>query len=393
MARDPDEWPILREHVYASGRHAWLVDCGTFRLNGKPKRERYFYELKKDAESKRDLLRVQRKNEGRSAFEIEPAEREDARKALEYLKPHGVSLRAAARFYLDNLDVIQSQKLVPEVVKEMLDAKRQDGRSNRYIRDIRVRLTAFGEAFKDRMIHDIKTGNLESYLRSLEVGPVSRNNVKRLLGVLFSFAVKRRYTLSNPAKDTEKANVVVEKPGVLTLDETRSLLAAASPDILPAIAIGLFAGLRPESEIWRLDWSNIDFKEMEIDVGKSKNVASHRFVKISENLREWIVSYAQSTGPVSPDKTGYFDRLRRTRDKAARELEEVGGNSDNLRAWPSDCLRHTYASYHFGAFKNAHETAEQLGHGGSLTMFYRHYRNRVRESDAKTFWVIRPTCS
>jgi integrase/recombinase XerD len=370
-----------------------MVDCGTIHLNGKAKRERYFYELKKEAESKRDLLRVQRKNQGQAAFELEPAEREDARKALEFLKPHGVSLREAARFYLDNLDVIQSQKFVPEVVKELLTAKRQDGRSDRYIRDIRVRLTAFGEAFKDRLVHDIKTAELESYLRSLTAGPVSRNNVRRLLGVLFSFAVKRRYALSNPAKETERANAVIEKPGILTLDEVPSLLTSATPEILPAIVIGLFAGLRPESEIWRLDWSSIDLEERTIDVGKSKNVASHRFVKISDNLAEWLKPYFKGSGRVSPTKAGYFDRVRLTREKAAKRREENGGNASNLRDWSSDCLRHTYASYHFGAFKNAHETAEQLGHGRSLTMFYRHYRNRVKEVDAQAFWEIRPSTS
>jgi integrase/recombinase XerD len=391
MARSPDEWPILREHSYKSGLKVWLVDCGTARINDKPRRERYFYKLKKDAETKRDLLRVQRKNEGQSSFELSPAEREDARVALELLKGHAASLRQVARFYLDNLDVIRSQKHVLEVVQELLSAKQQDGRSDRYLRDIRVRLTAFGESFKDRLVHDIKSAELEDYLRSLQVGAVSRNNVKRLLGVLFAFAVKRRYALSNPAKETEKANVTTEKPGILTLTEAKSLLCVAPPEMLPALAIGLFAGLRPEAETWHLDWSNVDLSERLIDIGKSKNIASHRFVKISDNLAEWLKPYAVSTGRISPQKTVYFKRVREARAKAAKQLEDDGVNARNLRIWPSDCLRHTYASYHFGAFKNAHETAEQLGHGGSLTMFYRHYRNRVKESDAKAYWEIRPS--
>jgi hypothetical protein len=39
------------------------------------------------------------------------------------------------------------------------------------------------------------------------------------------------------------------------------MLEAATPDFLPVIALGLFAGLRPESEIWRLAWSNIGFED------------------------------------------------------------------------------------------------------------------------------------
>jgi integrase len=390
MARDADEWPILREHVYPSGRKAWMVDCGTVRINGKVKRERYFYELKKDAESKRDLLRVQSKNEGQAAFELEPSQRDDAKKALEILSPHGATLRQAARFYVEHLDVISNRTPVSDVVAELLEAKAQDGRSQAYIADIKVRLNAFATAFDGRIIHEIKPAELESYLRSLAVGAVSRNNVKRLLGVLFSFAVKRRYTLKNPAAETGRATITQDKPGILTLPEARALVKAAPPDILPAIAIGLFAGLRPEAEVWRLTWAQIDLKERLIDVSKSKNLASHRFVKISDNLADWLKPYADRAGAVSTTERQYFREIAGTRKKAVEELEKAEADASNLRQWPSDCMRHTYASYHFGKHKNAHETAEQLGHGGSLTMFYLHYRNRVKESDATAFWEIRP---
>jgi integrase len=227
-------------------------------------------------------------------------------------------------------------------------------------------------------------------LRSLKVGAVSRNNVKRLLGVLFSFAVKRRYTLKNPAVETDRATVTQDKPGILTLPEVRALLKSAKPDILPSIAIGLFAGLRPEAEVWRLTWSQIDLKDRSIDVSKSKNLASHRFVKISDNLADWLKPHADKTGAVSPTERQYFREIVSARQKAVEELGKVEVDASNLRQWPSDCMRHTYASYHYGKQKNAHETAEQLGHGGNLTMFYRHYRNRVKESDATAFWEIRP---
>ena len=62
------------------------------------------------------------------------------------------------------------------------------------------------------------------------------------------------------------------------------MLEAATPDFLPVIAIGLFAGLRPESEIWRLVWAHIDLEDRTIDVQKSKNDASVRHVQISDNF-------------------------------------------------------------------------------------------------------------
>jgi hypothetical protein len=47
---------------------------------------------------------------------------------------------------------------------------------------------------------------------------------------------------------------------VFTVDELRRLLDSARPEILPALAIGGFAGLRSE-EIIRLDWSEVKLAE------------------------------------------------------------------------------------------------------------------------------------
>jgi integrase len=150
-------------------------------------------------------------------------------------------------------------------------------------------------------------------------------------------------------------------------------------------------GLRPEAEIWRLDWSHIDLDERLIDINKSKNVASHRHVRISDNLFAWLKPHAKKRGPLTLLDEPYFRRMRETRERAALKLEKENKPTDNLREWPSDCLRHTYATCHYAAFKRAEDTAEQLGHGGKLGTFFRHYRNRIKEADALAFWQIYPT--
>jgi hypothetical protein len=75
---------------------------------------------------------------------------------------------------------------------------------------------------------------------------------------------------------------------------------------------------------------------------------------------------------------------------AIKRLEETGLSADNLRRWPQDVLRHTFASMHSAAFKNDGDTSQQLGHGGSLKVFQRHYRGRVEEPQAKAFWELYP---
>jgi integrase len=165
----------------------------------------------------------------------------------------------------------------------------------------------------------------------------------------------------------------------------------AVPELVPALALGLFAGLRPEAEIWRLDWSHIDLADRTIDIQKSKNVASHRFVRISDNLAQWLKPYAKKHGPIGPVDDAYHWRLQKSRELAAAALQKAGVDATNLLAWPQDCLRHMFASCHYAAFKNAGDTAEQIGHGGKLGVFFRHYRNRIKEADALAYWQILPS--
>jgi hypothetical protein len=56
----------------------------------------------------------------------------------------------------------------------------------------------------------------------------------------------------------EKASEQITKPGILTLPEAEALLRSTSADFVSAIAIGLFAGLRPEAELSHLDWQSIN---------------------------------------------------------------------------------------------------------------------------------------
>src|SRR5260221_1839776 len=139
-------------------------------------------------------------------------------------------------------------------------------------------------------------------------------------------------------------------------------------------------GLPPEAEIWRLGWENIDLDERTIDIERSKNTASHRFVRISDNLYAWLKPHAKKRGPVSPTSDAYHWRLQQSRLTAAAALQKAKIDVDNLLEWPQDCLRHSFASNHFAAFNNAVVTAMQIRHGGRLGMVFRGYRNRAKAS-------------
>ena len=152
------------------------------------------------------------------------------------------------------------------------------------------------------------------------------------------------------------------------------------------------AGLRPESEIWRLQWEHINLDERLIDVENSKNAASHRYVKIEDNLAEWLKPYVgKNSGLICLADEPYFRRMRETRERAIAILEKDNIAADKLRNWPNDCLRHCYASYHCAQFGDSRRTSQEMGHSGELTVFNYHYRNRVKPVDAQAFWKLAPS--
>jgi hypothetical protein len=128
MARPKESWPIIRPRLNKSGKiMSWMVDGGM--MDGR--RVRFFYKTKDEAETKAGLMRVKRKNEGETSFGMSAYTLQDTKAALMLLSPHNITLKAAAEFYLANLDVIRSAKPVNKVVEELLEIKEQDRKSDR----------------------------------------------------------------------------------------------------------------------------------------------------------------------------------------------------------------------------------------------------------------------
>lgn len=72
-----------------------------------------------------------------------------------------------------------------------------------------------------------------------------------------------------------------------------------------------------------------------------------------------------------------------------RQLPNVR-EAAGIAEWPDNALRHSFASYHLAAFKNAASTALELGHHDSRITFA-HYRELVKPKAAEKFWNLSPT--
>lgn len=72
-----------------------------------------------------------------------------------------------------------------------------------------------------------------------------------------------------------------------------------------------------------------------------------------------------------------------------RKLLEADRTAAGLKKWPSNALRHGFASYHLAKFEDAAKLALALGHADQELIF-RNYRELVTPNQAAKYWDIRP---
>jgi integrase len=365
----------IRVRKYTDSNRPHLKFVVNYREAGK--RKRSFFETKDQADSFVAFKNAELKRNGVEHAEFPTALRVMAQNAVEQLKPFGRTITDAVQHYVAHLKASEKSCNAVELVKELVATKEKDGASQRHVDDLRSRLTIFANKFDGQPVATITSAKIDDWLRSLTGSPVTRNHYRRLIVLAFNFAVQRGYATSNPAEKTAKAKEPKADIGILSVNESARLLESATPDILPYIAIGLFAGLR-RAELERLDWSEIDFDSGLIQVkAENAKTARKRFVTLQPNLREWLLPLRKHKGNVTPQENfrESFDQTR----VAAGIMDE----------WPDNGLRHSFASYHLAHFKNAASTALELGHYDSRITFA-HYRELVKPRDAERYWNIRP---
>jgi integrase len=364
----------VRVRKYTDSNRPHLKFVVNYREAGK--RKRTFFETNAQAKSFATFKNDELKQNGIEHAEFPTSLRVMAQECKFALSAYGKTIKDATDFFIAHLKASAKSCTAVELVKELVAAKENDGASTRHVSDLRSRLNIFAEKFDGQPVATITSAEIDDWLRSLSVSPVTRNHYRRLIVLAFNFAVGRGYAVSNPAEKTAKAKERSSDIGILSLTQTARLLESATREVFPYIAIGLFAGLR-RAELERLDWSEIDFESglIEVKAEKSKT-AQRRFVTIQPNLREWLLPLRQQKGKVTP-QLGFRQSFEQAREAAG------------INEWPENALRHSFASYHLAHFKNAASTALELGHHDSRITFA-HYRELVRPKEAARYWSIKP---
>jgi integrase len=337
--------------------------------------DRRTYADKNEAESAADLLRVQKINFGTAALSISERLRSDAIEAQRLLEPHNVSLLEAVKSFVANLEALKKSREVPAAVDDYISGAETDGRSARYIGDLRHRLGRFSRDFANRSLASVTTTDLENWLRSLGIAAISRNSYRRRLASLFSYSADRGWCSNNPASKVTIARERETPIGILSPDDFSKLLENASEETLPYWLLGGFAGIR-SAEIERLVWKDIHFESRLIEIsGEKSKTAAKRFIPVQPVLEAWLAPYKDRHGPICPANL--------------RKLLEADRVRAGITTWPSNALRHSFASYYLAYFQDAARLALELGHTNSHLVF-RHYRELVKPQEAKRWWSLLP---
>lgn len=253
-----------------------------------------------------------------------------------------------------------------------------DGKSQRYIAEVRHRFAAvlkhFGESLR---LSDISAQDVDGFIQSLKVGPQTRNHYHRVLATALEYAVARGYIDSNPAAKVAKAKIVRDPPKVFSIAQIQKILAAATkagPQVELFVAIGLYAGIRAESELELLQWEQINFEHKIIDVLPSRGkVNTRRHVDIHPPLMEILKKHRQLAGPLFPK--GF---------NGSRTMDAFRASFD----WIDNGLRHTFATMH-AALGDITATSAQLGHTDTRTTVANYAkRGEFLKSQAQAFFGL-----
>lgn len=312
----------------------------------------------------------------------------------------------AAHLYVE-MKLTGARKKIWRIVGEHLKAIRQRRRPATY-QDRRRNLLPLLRDHGRRLAATFTTAQAEDWTMAANT-ETTRVARRRALHALFEFARKRGYIRENPVSTVEKIEPPIrEAVQILSPADAAELMRRAeehAPELVPYLAIGLFAGLRPMNELRRLSWDDVLWNIGKIRVSRASSKTNQpRFVPMADNLKAWLetVPKADREGQIfySRRKLDWLlgreprrDRRIKNPGKIIRKAELEGKRVPRLTfeplPWGQDILRHSRTSYRLAQTHNVAMVAAEGGHTAYIMRL--HYANQeITEEDAKAYWNIRP---
>lgn len=350
-----------------------------------------------EAESYAGLMTVQRLNNGLAGFSLDEHQRSLARKAFDSLRVAGLTdelLPDAVSFYLQHHRPIGGDIKIDELVERYIGEKEKEKLRPRSIKDLESRLGAFTRTFGERLAKNLTTADLQGWISDPEHSELTQRNYHVVVGGLLNFAVANKYLASSPLADVKKPKPEQKAPGILTLEQAKALLDAATnnPELELGwfVVCGLFLGVRTE-ELMKLKVDDVRLTEGFLHVGphiaKKRRIRNINFsvetringkVTVLDPVTPWLSRLpAPASGMIAPPSC--LNRFYKTL------LSKAG-----IEDWPSNAMRHSYASYLYALTSNSAETCARLGHRRDDVLF-EFYRALTTAKQGLAYFTMVPS--
>ena len=155
----------------------------------------------------------------------------------------------------------------------------------------------------DYKLQDVKTIEVETWLRNLSLAKSSSAKIRNILSVLFNHACRYDLFDRNPITLVRHSAKRRRIPDVLTVEETQRLLSALPIKERTMVFMAVGTGLR-RSELFALKWKDVDFAVKHLSVTRSivsqvvgvcKTEASQKPVPLHESLAQALLEWRRYT--------------------------------------------------------------------------------------------------
>ena len=343
---------------------------------------------------------------------LSPAERAAIAQAVETIRKAGgrVEALADAAQSFASIQLTGAKKTVAEIVQEHLALLEKTARPAT-VRDRRWNLESFVKQYGGELAAAITPTMINAFTLEIPKRPTQAARW-RSVRALFNFAVAQGYMDEPPTERAKKIKQEIpDEISVLSPAEVQEVMRRAlqmEPRLVPYLAIGIFAGLRPENELGRLDWDKINLKSRTITVtGKNAKTKKKRAVPISDNLAAWLetVPEAERAGEIyyyrralrrvlGQEQATKAEKRAKLEAQAAREGRKLSGPTPDetpapeVLRWGQDIMRHTFGSYRQAVIKNINQLCEEMGNTPRIART--HYLDPPEAEQAAEFWAITP---
>jgi integrase len=249
------------------------------------------------------------------------------------------------------------------------------------LRQLKWALNKFSERFGAARPQEVDAVEVKRWVERLPLEPRGRFNVFAVCRDFFNSPEVRGLVKQNPFCDPPQKRGKHARLPILTVDQMRALLAQEWPQWFKVwLVAGGFAGMRTR-EIFAVDFSAFDWEYDEIVIrreeAKQGEAARPRSATMQEAFKRHM---PRGKGKLTEGAT---DKLWRP---WARQACRVIGLTEEPLEWPTNCLRHSFASYHLAHFRDASKTAFEMG--TSPDLLYATYANLVSRRDAEKWWAL-----